>query len=158
MRITRSKLKKIIREEAAYVGRLVKRKKHMESRVMRAMPKVIREHKGLKAMLQEDWRDPEGSRYTVHKAMDAEEPGMMGIDPVDMKQQLLQQFSTTANALVKLLKEVRIMREMAGEMSQMEAEGALDGDFGTRMWHGVQTVDRLARSMVRDWNSLNDIT
>ena len=129
MIITQSRLRKIIKEEAAYLARF----------------------------LNEDSVDPEGTRYTVDKARNAEEPGMMGIDPADMKNQILEQFSTTANSLVNLLKDIRIMREMAAEMSQMEAEDHIPGDFGTKMWHGVSSVDRLARSLVKRWNKLNNI-
>jgi len=107
--------------------------------------------------LKEDSWDQEGTRYTIDKAKSGEEPGIMGIDPDDMKDQILDQFSVTAGSLVNFIKEVRVMREMAGEMSQMEAEGAISGDFGTRMWHAISSVDRAARLIVKKWNNLNNI-
>lgn len=95
--------------------------------------------------------------FTLHKAKEGGEPGAMGIDPRDMKDHLLQQFTVAAGSLVDFLREVRVMREIAAEYSDMEAQEALPGEFGTKMWHALKEIDMKAKELVQDWNGLDEI-
>lgn len=109
----------------------------------------------IKEVIQEDWRDD--SSYTISKAKTGEEPGYMGVDPEDIKDQILDQFSITGQSIVELIKQIRIMKELASEMSNMEAEGYIEGDFGTKTWHEIRAVDSIVRGMVKDWNKIGSI-
>lgn len=95
--------------------------------------------------------------YTLHKARDAESVGEMGIDPHDIRSHVLQQFTITGKALVGFMRELRTLRELSAEMSQFEAEGYLEGDWGTQMWDASKRVQRATRAFVREWNALSEV-
>ncbi len=109
----------------------------------------------LSERLEEDSRTD--STYTLHNAKESNPVGEMGIDPNDLKHELLMQFETTAKSLIDFLKNSRIMREIAAELSSAEADGFIEGDFGTKMWHSIKSFDREARFLVHSWNELNKI-
>lgn len=117
------------------------------------LEKLIREEV-IRALMEDE---PGDRTVTLHGAREGQPPGEMGISPEALNAELLSQFTITANSLVELLRSARTMRELAAELSDMEAEGYVEGDFGTRMWNALKEFDVQARDLVGAWNVLDQI-
>lgn len=91
---------------------------------------------------------------TLHKPVQGA-VGEMGVDPKDLDLELSQQFTQTGHKIVDLWRSLRILREIAAEMSDMEAEGFIEGDVGTRMHNKLENVTDELRNFVYMWNNLD---
>lgn len=101
--------------------------------------------------------DRMGDRAMHLHAPRQEEPGEMGVSPEDMRFEMANQFSQTGHKLADLWKSLRTMREMASEMSNLEAEGFVDGSMGTEMHHKLNDISQELRSVIYMWNELDNV-
>jgi hypothetical protein len=112
------------------------------------LKEAIRKH--IKRMMMEDQRTDRLFQLDAPQ----DEMDDMGIDPDDMERELDQQYSLTAEKLVDFVRQIRSLREMAAEMSKMEAEGVKEGSTGTDMWNALIDLYQDVKKVAAGWSEL----